>query len=81
MRLPQRLLVAGDDHDNDEDEFEWVTDSEEGDPEFECDSCGSVIKEIADRFHCKTCGDYDLVRPDTRKKVVARIFPQFPTRT
>lgn len=56
------MLVAGD-ADSDEDEFEWVTDSDEEDPEFECDSCGRVIEETADRFHCKTCGDYDLVRP------------------
>ncbi|CAM9114988.1 unnamed protein product [Scytosiphon promiscuus] len=42
-----------------EDEFEWVTDSEEDDPEFQCDSCGRVIEETADRFHCEVCGDHD----------------------
>lgn len=56
--------MAGD-ADKDEDEFEWVTDSDEEDLEFECDSCGRVIEDTADRFHCETCGDYDLVRPLT----------------
>lgn len=45
-----------------EEEFEWVTDSDDDDPEFQCDSCGRVIEETTDRFHCETCGDYDLVR-------------------
>lgn len=66
MRVSQRPLVAGD-ADKEEDEFEWVTDSEEEDPEFECDSCGRVIEDTADRFHCETCDDYDLVRPDAGK--------------
>lgn len=70
MRVSKSLMLAGStDEDEEEDEFEWVTDSEEEDPEFECDSCGRVIEETADRFHCETCGDYDLVRPDaTRSK-------------
>lgn len=64
--LPQ--LKFGDDQDDDdeEEEFEWVTDSDEEDPEFECDSCGRVIEDTADRFHCETCGDYDLVRSIVR---------------
>lgn len=65
------MLEVGDaDEDEDEHEFEWVTDSDEEGPEFECDSCGRVIEETADRFHCETCGDYDLVRPLTREKTV-----------
>ncbi|CAM9633251.1 unnamed protein product, partial [Ectocarpus sp. 13 AM-2016] len=58
--LPQ--LQFGDE----EEDFEWVTDSDEEDPEFECDSCGRVIEGTADRFHCETCGDYDLVRSIVR---------------
>ncbi len=56
--LPPVDIDVGDE----EEEFEWVTDSDDEDPEFQCDSCGRVIDETTDRFHCETCGDYDLVR-------------------
>lgn len=68
MRVPNCLLVA-EDTENDANQFEWVTDSDEEDPEFECDACGRVIEDTADRFHCETCGDYDLVRPGTGRIV------------
>lgn len=68
-RVPtSRLVVAEEVDRDDEDEFEWVTDSDEEEPEFECDSCGRVIEDTADRFHCESCGDYDLVRPLNRAK-------------
>ena len=50
------------DGDDDHEEYEWVTDTDDDDPEFKCDGCGRLIKGIDDRFHCDTCGDYDLVR-------------------
>lgn len=52
---------------DEEDQYDWVTDTEEEDPEFECDACGRVMDETKDRFHCGTCGDYDLVRHDRNK--------------
>lgn len=65
MRVPTLLLADGEgveEFEEEEDEFEWVTDTDEDDPEFECDCCGMVIEESSDRFHCETCGDYDLVK-------------------
>lgn len=64
VRVPTLLLA-----DVEEEEFEWITDSDGDDPEFECDSCGRVIDESADRFHCETCGDYDLVRASSRATI------------
>ncbi|CAM9958618.1 unnamed protein product [Ectocarpus sp. 8 AP-2014] len=60
LSLPQLKVADDQDDDDEEEEFEWVTDSDEEEPEFECDSCGRVIEDTADRFHCETCGDYDL---------------------
>lgn len=45
-----------------EDDYDWVTDTEEENPEYECDACGRLVDETKDRFHCNSCGDYDLVR-------------------
>lgn len=45
-----------------EDEYDWITDTEEDDLKFKCDACGTVIEDTSDRFHCDTCSDYDLVR-------------------
>lgn len=74
-RVPtSRLVVAEEAGRDDEDEFEWVTDSDEEEPEFECDSCGRVIEDTADRFHCESCGDYDLVRPLNRAKNIVLGF-------
>lgn len=58
------LLIAGSHEESGEEEedYDWVTDSDEENLEFECDVCGAVISEAADRFHCETCGDFDLVR-------------------
>lgn len=47
---------------DEEDEYDWITDTEEDDLEFKCDVCGTVIEDTSDRFHCDTCSDYDLVR-------------------
>ncbi|CAM9222749.1 unnamed protein product [Hapterophycus canaliculatus] len=71
VRVPTLLLAKDrgsggggsdvrEEEEGEEEEFEWVTDSEEEDPEFQCDSCGRVIGATADRFHCETCGDHDL---------------------
>ncbi|CAM9616702.1 unnamed protein product [Ectocarpus sp. 4 AP-2014] len=58
--LPQLKFGDVQDGDDEGEGFEWVTDSDEEGPEFECDSCGRVMEGTADRFHCETCGDYDL---------------------
>ncbi|CBJ31147.1 hypothetical protein Esi_0236_0005 [Ectocarpus siliculosus] len=68
--LPQLKFGDDQDDDNEEEDFEWVTDSDEEDPEFECDSCGRVIEDTSDRFHCETCGDYDLMQPKNVERVL-----------
>lgn len=55
--------VRGEGDGEQEEEYDWVTDTDDENPEYECDVCGRVIHETADRFHCETCGDYDMVRP------------------
>lgn len=54
---PTRLANEGDD----DSEYYWVTDSDDSDPDFECNQCGQAILATFDRYHCETCGDYDLV--------------------
>lgn len=60
---PLRQGAEGDRVPDEEDEYEWVTDTEEeeDDVEFGCDACGTAIGVSDDRFHCETCGDFDLV--------------------
>lgn len=45
----------------DEDEYDWVTDTDEEYPEYQCDVCGRVMSNDTDRYHCEICEDYDLV--------------------
>lgn len=47
--------------DEDNDEYEWVTDTDEEYPEYQCDVCGRVMSADCERFHCQICEDYDLV--------------------
>ena len=56
---------------DEEDEYDWVTDTEEDEPEYKCDACGTVIENTSDRFHCDTCSDYDLVR------AISKTWPLF----
>lgn len=54
-------ICEGSDDLDEEDEYDWITDTEENDLKFKCDVCGTVIEDTSDRFHCDTCSDYDLV--------------------
>ncbi|CAM9304095.1 unnamed protein product, partial [Choristocarpus tenellus] len=44
-----------------ESEYEWITDTEDSSPEYRCDGCGCVMGNSAERYHCVTCSDFDLV--------------------
>lgn len=54
--------MLGGEEEEEEEEYDWITDTNEEDPEFKCDTCGRAVEDNVDRFHCQTCGDYDLVR-------------------
>lgn len=55
------LQLIDQDGDEDSDEYEWVTDTDEEYPEYQCDVCGRVMSNDCERFHCHICEDYDLV--------------------
>ena len=61
--------VGKESDDTEDEEYDWVTDTdtEEENPQFQCDTCGKAMEDTEDRYHCDTCSDYDLVRPKSRR--------------